>query len=450
MINIPPLHSTKRIDAQVIPTVLKTWQIGQIFESRAKTSSNIDGELLVKIGHNVLNATTKTPIQAGDDLTLQVTKLGETPLLKILNSPTKTDPITILLRQAVPQNDSIQKLFNLVNHAKQLIPDIEIPVSTKTSNDIANKTLELNTIRQQLNTLIQIPLKANELSPKNIQNFLQRSGIIFENNLITQGSIPSKDLKFELIQLKQTVQQLLENTNYAHIAKDPQLIKTLIPSNKLSTLANYLLYGIPPADKSSIINSLSNANPIYDKTLTDISSIIFKIIHKLTPVQNQQLKQWIQFLPALAEMRQLLEQSISTINNHQLQAAQADADSAFMVLFNLLVAKNPEWIDLFNIKINKEEENNTDEEHWKVTIQLKMPDLGLIEAKLILINKQLHAGITSELPMTHQVVQEHLGILESALITSGFNVATISCKQQTIKPFTNSQLRHGPLLDDKA
>ncbi len=450
MINIPPIHSSKRIDVKIIPTILKTWQIGQILESRAKTSSNVDGELLVKIGHNVLNATTKTPIQAGEELTLQVTRLGETPLLKILNSPTKTDPITILLRQAVPQNDSIQKLLNLVSHTKLLIPDTEIPVSTKTTIETVNKPLELNTIRQQLNALIQIPLKANEVSPKNIQNFLQKSGISFENNLITQGSIPPKDLKLELIQLKQSVQQLLSNTNYTDIVKDPQSIKTLIPNNRISTLANYLLYGIPPADKSIIINALSHASPIYDKTLTEIPSVIYKMIHKLTPTQNQQLKQWIQFLPALMEMRLLIEQSISTINNHQLQAAQADSDSAFMVLFNLLVAKNPEWIDLFNIKINKEEKDNTDEEHWKVTIQLEMPDLGRIEAKLILIDKQLHAGITSELPMTHQVIQENIEILESALITSGFNVATISCKQETIKPFTNSQLRHGPLLDDKA
>ena len=110
MFNLPPLHSTKRIDAKVIPAVLKSWQIGQILESRAKTSSNAEGELKLQIGQHLLDAKTKTPIMAGDELSLQVSKLGDTPLLKILNSPVKTDLVTLYLRQAVPKNDSIQKL----------------------------------------------------------------------------------------------------------------------------------------------------------------------------------------------------------------------------------------------------------------------------------------------------------------------------------------------------
>jgi Flagellar hook-length control protein FliK len=354
------------------------------------------------------------------------------------------------LRQAVPQNNSIQKLLNLVSHVTQLIPDIETTDSTKIPGEIADKSLELKTLSKQLNALIQIPLKANELSAKNIQNFLQQSGINFENQLMTQGVVPTKDLKFDLIQLNQSVSQLLNSSNYTDIAKDPQSIKTLVSGNQLSTLASYLLYGIPPADKSIIINFLTNPAAFNDGTIKEAQTFLFQAIHKLTPSQNHQLRQWIQFLPALAEIRQLIEQSINTINNHQLQALQADADSAFMVLFNLLVAKNPEWIDLFNIKISKEEEKEGEDDHWQVTIQLDMPDLGLVEAKLVLINKQLHAGVTSQLAVTHQLIQEHLSILESALIQSGFDVATISCKQETIKPFTSNQLRHGPLLDDKA
>lgn len=448
MFNLPPLRSIERIDVKIIPTVLKSWQIGQILESRAKTSSNAAGELQIQVGQNLLNATTKNPIQAGEELTLQVTKLGDTPLLKILNSPIKTDPITIHLRQAVPQNNSIQKLLNLANHVTQLIPDIEPPISTNTPLK-ASKNLELINFSKQLNALIQIPLKSNEVSAKNIQTFVKQSGLDFENQLIAKETIPTKNLKLDLIQLKQPVNQLLNSTNYTAIAKDPQLVKALISNNQLPTLASYLLYGVPPADKSIIISFLTNPIAFNDNTLSEMQTSIFQAIHKLTPSQNLQLKQWIQFLPVLAEMRQLIEQSINTINNHQLQALQADADSAFMVLFNLLVAKNPEWVDLFNIKISKEEKEGEDD-HWQVTIQLEMPDLGLIQAKLVLIKKQLHAGVTSQLEITHQLIQEHLGILKSALIQSGFDVATISCKQETIKPFTSNQLRHGPLLDDKA
>ncbi len=449
MFNLPPLHSTKRIDTQIIPTVLKSWQIGQILESRAKTSSNAEGELQVQIGQHLFDAKTKTPILAGEELTLQVSKLGELPLLKILNSPIATDAITLYLRQAVPHNNSIQKLLNLMYLVQPLIPDSEAVTSTSAPDETIYKNSELAALNKQILSLLQIPLKANNISAKSIQNFLQQSGIDFENQLLTQA-IPVKNLKLELIQLKQSVNQLFNSTDYSNIIKDPQSLKTVISGNQLSTLASYLLYGISPADKSTIITYLANPSVFDASALSETQAFIFQAINKLTANQIHQLKQWIQFIPALAEMRQLIDQSINTINNHQLQALQADADSAFMVLFNLLVAKNPDWIDLFNIRISKEEKENTDEEHWRVTIQLEMPDMGLIEAKLILIENKLHAGVSSQLAITHQLIQEHLGVLKSALTQAGFNVATISCKQETIKPFNSKQQGHGPLLDDKA
>ena len=101
-------------------------------------------------------------------------------------------------------------------------------------------------------------------------------------------------------------------------------------------------------------------------------------------------------------------------------------------------------------QLSKEENSDDENNHWKVTIQLEIPKLGKVEAKLILVKEKLHAAVTSESILTHQLIQEHIGILTSALTTAGFNVETISCKQETIKPLGQLPKGHSPLLDDKA
>ncbi|MDH5391630.1 MAG: flagellar hook-length control protein FliK [Gammaproteobacteria bacterium] len=519
MFNLPPLHSTKAIDVKVIPAVLQTWQIGQIFESRAKTSSNAQGEFLLQIGQHLINAKIKTPVQAGEAFTLQVTKLGQEPILKILNQPIKTDSITLYLRQAVPQSHSIQKLVNLINRVQHLVPlpenaqtagnlsdkavtsaitksmdqtafksadkmtdKVADKVVDKVVNKILDKTVDkvfdkaaitlsakgaetlqneaairpspqafdLKVLSQQLQTLAQVPLKAEHISPENIQRFLQQSGFDFENKLLKSNEIPVKDLKFQLLQLKQTIDQVLVKSQDPSLIKNPERISTIAAEYRLPALANYLLYGIPAADKASIISFIAQPTGFNSHFINNNQSFVFQAVQKLNTKEMSQLKQWIQFIPSLAEIRQLIEQSINTITNHQLQALQveADADSAFLVLFNLLLSKNTDWIDLFNIKISKQDAD--EDKHWSVTIQLEIAGLGLVEAKLVLVKKQLHAGLTSESNVTHLLINEHLHLLQSALTQAGFDVATLSSRHDKIQPIDQQLPKHGPLLEDQA
>lgn len=440
MINLPPLHSSRRIEAKAIPAVLKSWQIGQILESRAKTSSNAQGELQIQVGQHVFDAKTKTPIVAGENLSLQVSRLGDEPLLKILGTAVKTDPVTLFLRQAIPQPTSIKTLFNLLNNIDPAL----LPVATK-------EYPEVSTLTKQLEQLLQLPIKRDIISANEIQQFLQKSGFNLENQILNQ-QVPSNNLKLELIQIKQTIDQLTTSINksLSGIEKiTPEAITTLISTNKPAAIASLLLVQLPTADKNAIINYLSNPQTesmVLPRQLLEV----IQSIQKMPAQQIKQLQQWIQFIPTLSEIRLRIEQSLNTITNHQLQAVQADADSAFMVIFNLLVAKNPDWIDLFNIRITKEETNDDNKPHWQVIIQMQLPDLGPVEAKLILVNNELHTAVTSELDSTHQLIQQHINILETALSNAGFNVATMTCKQQAIKPIDSNLPTHRPLLDDKA
>lgn len=440
MINLPPLHSSKRIDVKTIPEVLKTWQLGQILESRARTSSNAQGELQIQVGSHLVDARSKSPILAGEELQLQVARLGAEPLLKIISPPIQTDPVTLFLRQAVPQPGSIKALLNLT---LQLLPSIQKLDTTEFS--------ELKSLSRHLGQLVQLPTKQETLAGNEIKQFLQKSGFNLELQILNQ-QIPEKNLKLELIQVRQLIEPILKSVQQIQTSRQDELsqtIKLLINTNRPAAIATLILQQLSGTDKTSLLNGLLNQK-------TDIQTLPPRLLEFLLPLtkasakQVEQLQQWLQLLPALTELRQLIDQSLNTITNNQLQAVQAEADSAFMVLFNLLVAKTPEWIDLFNIRISKEEPDSEQSEHWRVVIQMDLPDLGKIEARLAMVDDQLHTGISSESDITHQLISEHLQLLEISLNNAGFTVATISCHQQTIKPLETEQLSHGPLLDDKA
>jgi len=442
MFNLPPLHSVKRLEAKAIPVVLKSWQIGQILESRAKTSSNSQGELLIQVGEHLLNAKTKTPILAGENLTLQIAKLGTEPLLKILNTPVETDLVTLFLRQAVPQPASIKAVFE---QFIQLHNQIQNQITGSQSKD----SPALNKLSRQIEHIIQIPIKQTQITSNEIRQFLQQSGFNLENQILKQ-QIPPLNIKLELIQIKQTIDQLIPVDSKPAARLSPEIITTLISTNKPAELASLLLSSLPVEEKSLIIKSFSNPLTFETKTLPEKLAFIFQAIKNAPAAQTNQIKQWMLILPLLTDLRHLIDQSISTMVNNQLQAIQAEADSAFMIFFNLLVSKNTDWIDLFNINISKEESEDDINKHWSVIIQCDLPDLGLIEAKLILSNKDLHTGITSESKLTLNVIQGNLSLLESALTHAGFNVATLSCKQEKIQPITPNTHAHQPLLDDKA
>lgn len=444
MINLPPLHSSKRIDVKIIPEVLKTWQVGKILPSRARTSSNAEGELLIQIGSHLFDARTKSPILAGEDLQLQIARLGAEPLLKILTPATMIDPVTILLRQAVPQPDAMQTLFNRIPEILPLLKPVDAPVIK-----------DIKQLVRQLEQLLTIPAKQETLDAGRIQQFLRDSGFNLEHQ-VSQGVIPRHNLKLLLIQLHKTIETLVRQSavtidNNIDISKLdlPEATSQLISSNRLPVLAGLLFTNLTADEQAMLITAALNKSQPVELLPLKIQGLT-QALKSLNTAQVKQLQQWLQLLPMIGEIRHLAEHSLSTITHNQLQSLQADADSAFIIFFNLLVAKTPDWIDLFNIKISKESREQEEGEHWHVTIQMQLPELGKMEARLILADQQLHAGITSESKTTYQLVSQHLSLLEVALNSAGFNVATISSKHEDIKPIDPVNRNHGPLLDDKA
>lgn len=448
MINIPPLHASKRIDVKLIPEVLKTWQLGQILESRARTSSNAQGELQVQIGQHLFDAKSKSPIAAGEELKLQVARLGAEPLLKILGSPVEADPVTLFLRQAVPQPASLKTMINLINQITPVITQLE-----------STELPEIKNLSRQFETLLQTPVKSEMPMAGEIKQFLQRSGFNLENQLL-QNQLPETNVKFNLIKIRQIIEPLITAIQTSNVTSSKSgdasvktdlasTLSTLIGNNKMASIAGIFLTNLSSGEKNTLINALLHPQGDWQSLPSRLLELITPL-QKISPKQLQQLQQWLQVLPALTELRQLIDQSLSTITNNQLQALQAEADSAFMIIFNLLVAKTPDWIDLFNIKLSRESDEKEEGEHWRIIIQMDLPGLGKIEAKLSLVHTELHTGLIAESKTTQQVISDNIQLLQQALTDAGFTVATLSCHQQTIKPLETQYLAHGPLLDDKA
>lgn len=437
MINIPPLHSSRRIATELIPDVVKTWKVGQIVIGRAQTSRNAEGELQLLVGKHIIDARSKASIQAGDVLRLQVAQQGAETLLKIIKPATETDLIQQYLRQAVPQTEKIQQLFHQLKQFNQLLPQ---------SN-------EFNTIKSHLAELLQTGLPIKSINPDSIKQFLPQTGLFSENQLLQ--AVPPKplDLKLQLLRLYDNIEQLIKTIQ---VSDTPKLTSALFSSwalnAPLSLLALSLSNQLSQSDLSTLLNWLGK--PVSDTQRTSLPTSLNSLLpflNQLSPASRQQLGQWIQLLPLLIEVRHNIDASIHTLLNAQLQYVNADSDSAFLLLFNLPIFRQPELIDLFQIKIETEEHNDEETgKHWSVTIQFELPELGAVQAKLILADKRLHTSFSTANQASYELIQHNLPILQSALTQAGFIIGTLTCKHEAVAPIQQLQHIHGPLLDDQA
>ena len=77
---------------------IQSWQVGQVLRAIALTAS-ADGHAQLRIGSRTVQAQISVPVRAGQQLDLQVMKLGPQPVLQLLTAQ-NSDPVTAAIRLA--------------------------------------------------------------------------------------------------------------------------------------------------------------------------------------------------------------------------------------------------------------------------------------------------------------------------------------------------------------
>ena len=220
---------------------------------------------------------------------------------------------------------------------------------------------------QALNLLNRLPSPSAPDFKVQLQRALVDGGLLTEAKLL-RGMPLSNDLKLQITQLMERIVQLLPENRLLLANLDPKLL---------------LMQGKPPAEA------------LPDNSIKLLIGLLKHLDGAVARIQTQQLAS----LPHEEAARQVWQ-------------------------FELPV-KNGEEIDLFHIRIGREDagRNSEGEEAiWSLTLHMDLAQLGPMRVQLRLQGEQLSTLIWSERSDTNQLIQKRLHELKTAYEQRGLTV----------------------------
>jgi hypothetical protein len=232
-------------------------------------------------------------------------------------------------------------------------------------------------IREEAVALLnQLPSTTDPGFKNRLQRSLLESGLLTEPKLL-RNLTESGDIKLRLVRLFENIRQLLPENRLLQSNLDPRLI--------------------PPQHKAQ---------------------------HKGTP--ENLAENGIKLLIGLLKH---LDGAIARIQTHQLASLPQEDPSRQVWQFELPI-RNGEDVDLFHIRIGREETaRRSDEEMaWSLTLHMNLASLGPMRVQLRLQGEHLSTLIWSEQPRTNSLVQSHLSTLRTAYEARGLLVERLEAQ----------------------
>ena len=168
----PPLTST------TAATTAVRWQVGQLLQATVMESTA--GKVLLAIGNRQVSSETSLLLDKGQQLTVQVRSLGETPVLRIA-SELNTPPLAQAIRALLPQQDSMTPLLASLARLAQT-PQPPVPPL----------------IRELTHAMVRnLPDTAAVTRPEGLRKAIEQSGLFLERRLaqhVAPNTAPTSNL----------------------------------------------------------------------------------------------------------------------------------------------------------------------------------------------------------------------------------------------------------------
>jgi hypothetical protein len=181
------------------PAEVRNWQVGQILNA-VTTSRTEQGQVTLQIGSQTLTAQVQVELSAGQQLKLEVVKLGDLPLLRLTETPPPPANKTVdhAIRDALPRQESYSPL----------LANLSLLASSK-----ARALLPSNISRVIQLFFKSIPTAQKLSTPKGVQQAFRDSGLFLEAKLGSQANTGrsisiSHDFKAGLLKLQEALKQL--------------------------------------------------------------------------------------------------------------------------------------------------------------------------------------------------------------------------------------------------
>ena len=391
---------------------LRAWQVGQLLQAQVLTDT-VNNQVTLRIGQTTMDAQTQTPLAAGQMLTVQVLRLGEQPILKVLPQaapPTLNDPLAAALRSALPRQTGLAPLLaNLGLLAQSAGAGSTAPPLPATVLQAAAQ------IYRDLSDSHQAA------TARGLQQAIRDTGLFLESKLaqLTRGGSAELGTDFKAALLR--LQTLLNDTPRATPApaSAAPVPNAAAPARAAATAHPAPpLRGLPP-----------QAQPASAPTLARVSLAS----------------------AALNELQQQTEGSLARLQLNQLASLPDSTEPRPSWLLELPL-RHQAQVDLFHLRIGREASDHADNavagRPWVVNLAFDLPGLGPVRARVAILGEQVSTTFWAEQAGTTQAFHTHLETLRQNLQQAGLGVGDLVCRTgQAPQPPAGPR---APLMDTRA
>lgn len=371
------------------PPAVRSWQVGAVLQAQVVTET-VNNQVTLRIGTTTLEAHTQTPLTAGQSLSVEVIKLGEQPVLKVLPAqvpPVAADPVAAALRTALPKQTALTPLLANLGLLAQPAAGASPP------------PLPAPVLAAALQIYRALTDSHQAATARGLQQAVRDTGVFLESKLaqlLRDGTTPlGNDFKAALLRLQAAL-------------------------NTASGAAT------TPATTPAVRNT---AAPLPTPAAPDTAPPL-----RTTPLQAQAtVAANLARLPipeALAELQRQTEGSLARLQLHQLSALPDGPASQPVWLLELPIRHDPH-VDLFHLRIARDGPGGSDEpaaaRPWSVNLAFDLPGLGPVHARVTIHGEQVTTRFWAEQPGTVQAFNNHLDILRANLRQAGLAVGDLSC-----------------------
>lgn len=490
--------------------LLQNMRPGQLLQ--AKVVGQITKDVVgLRIGTLEVQAHTKLQLSAGQKLSLEVTKAGDRPELRLLQAPTNPEPKARVLRQVLPNQmpptPLLQNLRNLgpsFTQQRQLTetlsvirnqlslaatqPDPKLVAALRTlitSHKSAVSPEMLKTVEQLLTRQKDQPQP--ELLKAAQQVLKEATAKTAAQPLPTQAKTPSNPQTLAKPQAQPSPGPAAA-TDKPQIKLDtaPGIAKQLegLLDNKtapqlqraIQGLVARILPGEQPLVSSQLRRALSESGLFLEASLAkgtqpaanDLKANLVRLLALLQPLFGKSA------LPAtkrtspqeqasrtaapdsalnriLGELLRQSEGSLARVQLHQLSSLPPEDGARQIWQFEVPV-QYQERVDSFLVRLEQEraQQGDQDEDTWTLTLNFDFQPLGPIEARLILQGEEISSLFQASHPMSASLIEKNLPRLNDAFERAGLKVGNLHARHAEVKVAPPSPPSSPPLLDEKA
>ncbi len=382
----------------------------------------------LKLGQHQVKAQTELPLQVGQKFKLEVVQGGDKPVLKIQSETATQLLVHNNMKQILPRQGSLTTLFaNLQQINQTNAKEMQLPAQV-----VADAKQIIN----------QLPSKPNLQSGAAVKQAIEDSGILHESRLLRSDITATKrDLKAHLLKLLVSSHEAKPGIRNAPSPSPSALGRSSWTTNmaKSVTLNMFSLFGLTASQtrtsSSAEATYQSYSQPTNSSRPQTSSGPPTSSLHTplMPPTKNAPMQAQRAAAPELLqlpvgeqpqELSRQVEQALSRIQSNQL----AHLEQGGQYLQTELPVRNGEQIDLFQLRLQTEEETGADNEGrpWTITLAFELDQTGPVYARVSILGDQISTSFWAAEPTTLSTLQEELASLQTELNDQGLALAKIN------------------------